>query len=160
MKSEIIPATMAHAEYISPRIREADRNEIWASHMAYPLEALRIGLKYSTYAFTGLADGEPVLIWGVAPASLLGRHGSPWMLASAKIDDPAITIRFLRESREQIVDFFQDYDILTNYVDARNKRSIRWLRFMGFQISEKPEPYGLAKMPFHKFEMKKCVLQS
>jgi hypothetical protein len=41
---------------------------------------------------------------------------------------------------------------LSNYVDARNHISRRWLAWLGFTL-EPPAPYGVARLPFHKFHM-------
>ena len=45
------------------------------------------------------------------------------------------------------------YTWLVNWVDDRNTCAIRWLKWMGFTIHE-PEPYGVANLPFRRFDMK------
>jgi hypothetical protein len=45
------------------------------------------------------------------------------------------------------------FPVLENMVDSRNKKSIRWLKHLGFTFSEaKPHPYS--GVPFHDFEMR------
>jgi len=41
--------------------------------------------------------------------------------------------------------------LLVNYVDCRNKKSIRWLRYLGAEMSE-PEVYGIEKKLFRMFK--------
>lgn len=45
------------------------------------------------------------------------------------------------------------FALLTNYVDARNAVSIRWLRWLGFEI-EPAAPFGIHGLPFHRFSMR------
>jgi hypothetical protein len=88
-------------------------------------------------------------MFGVARLSLLTRNGAVWMLGSDKIDEFPIT--FLRHNKEYIQDMAEGYDLLVNYVDSRNKKSIRWLKWLGFEIFP-AEPAGILGIPFHRFE--------
>ena len=45
----------------------------------------------------------------------------------------------------------KEYPLLVNYVDARNKVAIRWLRFLGFTFIRKIEKYGVGRKPFYEF---------
>jgi RimJ/RimL family protein N-acetyltransferase len=45
-----------------------------------------------------------------------------------------------------------EFSHLENFVDARNARSIRWLRRLGFSIRE-PRRMGLSDVTFYRFEM-------
>lgn len=160
---KIQPATIQHAEYIASRVRRADREELWASHMMTPLRAMHIGIKSSEFCVTGLDDEEPVVMWGVnRPCLLSHRHGVPWMVATEKLDQKDVMVAFLRRCREPLLVFMKEFDILENYVDERNTRAIRWLQYMGFDVSETSEPYGLLGLPFRRFEMRSlpCVGQS
>ena len=107
------------------------------------------GLKFSEKAFTGLVNGWPVCMWGVVSEGLIGNVGTPWMVGSRLLDVHART--FLRRCRKPLVEIFRGYDKLENYVDARNVRSIQWLRFMGFTVEDQTVTYGALKMQFHRF---------
>lgn len=151
--ASLIPTLQAHIEHVAERVRDADRREIWASHYMTPLEGLRWGLEESTHITTGCADGEPVVIYGVARGSYVPDLGVPWMIASSRLDEPDVAIRFLRQCREPLVAFLEDYAILTNHVDARNTRAIKWLQYMGFDVEQEAKPYGAQGLPFHRFTM-------
>lgn len=155
VRPNIVTATLDHAAYIAERVREDDRNELWASHFMTPYKAMRTGLRHSDDAFTGRDGEEPVLMFGVHQPCLITPHGVPWMVATDRLDSPDVSIAFLRRCREPLVAFLEKFDILENYVDARNKRAIRWLMFMGFNVNEIAEPYGELKLPFHKFTMRR-----
>ena len=100
----------------------------------------------------GMADGEPICIFGVSSASPLSRSGIP-VDGRHRTPGPA-GFRVLRRSRNVVHDMLSRYDELYNYVDARNTQAIRWLRWLGFTIMD-TEPYGLCGLPFHRFEMRR-----
>lgn len=148
---EIVPLTTSHVEWLAPRIREADRAELWAaSHRTDMHKALRDGLDLSVEAFAGLAGGEPFCAFGVSCLSLLDRHGSPWMLGTRKVEEHALG--FLRASRSVISVWSEEWTLLENHVDARNLRSVTWLKWLGFRV-EDARPFGAEGLPFHRFSM-------
>lgn len=151
----IVPASIEHIAHIAAHIRDSDREEIWASTMSRPERALASGLYYSDFAQTGMVDGEPVMMWGIVKESLIGNVGVPWMLATKRLDEVAVI--FLRRCKAPLREAMNRYDRLFNYVDARNTRTIRWLKWLGFKLAEKPVPYGFSNLPFYKFEMVKEV---
>ena len=148
----IVPATFQHAVYIAENVRDEDREEMWASCMQQPSRALRLGMEFSDKCLTGLIDDVPVCMWGVLSESMIFNHGTPWMVAAKGIDDRAAV--FLRHCKAPVMDLLNNYAMLENYVDARNTRSITWLKWLGFTIEE-PRPYGALKMPFHRFFMQR-----
>jgi len=154
VRAEIVPATLAHAEAMAPNMRQADRDEIWAASMSRPLDSLRNGVMASAHAWAGLADGEIACIFGVAPQSRLTGSGYAWMLATPLIERHQVT--FLRHCRPAINDMSRGFTYLHNYVDARNTKAIRWLRWLGFTLHD-PEPHGVMGLPFHHFEMRPHV---
>lgn len=153
-KFRIVPATEAHVEEMATRVRAADVEELWASGRKTPVEAMRLGIQVSTDAWAGLVDGEVMCVFGVAPYSMLTGTGVPWMVGSTLIDRHAS--RFAMRCRPVVNRMLDDYPHLVNYVDSRNRRAIRWLRWLGFEVGE-PEPYGWQGIPFHRFEMTREV---
>lgn len=146
-------ATMAHAGYIAANIRPEDAAEIWASSMQTPLQAMLTGLKYSDEVLVGLVNNQPVCMWGVAGDSFIGKVGIPWMVATKQLDDYAKI--FIRRCRAGLLEITKNYDTLVNYVDARNVKTIRWLKYMGFKFETPAEAGGFFKLPFYKFTMRR-----
>lgn len=142
------PTTREHIEIVAANMREADRLEIWATAHHTPLQALTVSASATEYPLTGLADGEPRCIFGIAKSSLLSRDGSPWLLGHEYL--PQHAKAFLRMSRAWVEEERMLYRNLVNYVDARNDQSIRWIKWLGFELEE-AKPYGVDKIPFHKF---------
>lgn len=155
---EVVAATVAHAEAMLPHMRQADIDECWAAARHTPEQALLDGLRYSTACWAGIVDGEVVCMFGVAPLSLLGAVGIPWMLGTDAIERHQFA--FLRRSRAYLPTMMALYGTLANYVDERNVVAQRWLRWMGFALRE-PEPFGPDRMLFRRFEMRRapCAIQ-
>lgn len=147
----IRPATPEDIIAIAARVRPADRDELRASVNHSPEQAMGAGLRYSDAAMTGFIDGEPVCMWGVVRESLICNMGVPWMVATTLLDVHAPT--FLRHCRGPVMELLDDYDMLINHVDARNRRAIAWLKWLGFDVEKEPAPFGLAQLPFHRFTM-------
>jgi hypothetical protein len=152
-RHKIIETTPEHLDHIVQNIRKPDLAELWASCLQTPDVVARKGLERSEVVMTGMIDDEPVCVWGVVKESMLFNAGTPWMIGSKALDRNAT--KFLRHCRPEVMKLLDNYDILENYVDARNRRSIQWLRWLGFNIEE-AEPYGVFKLPFHRFWMEKA----
>ncbi len=146
---QILPAGQAHVAYLAATLREADRREVWAASRHTPYEALALSLKASNKAWTGLVDGQPALMWGVARAgSILCPVGRPWLLASDAIEGVA-RLEFIRRSREFVGEMRAEFPVLENYVHAANRLSIRWLKWCGFVMDG--EPVEINGEDFYRF---------
>ena len=152
VRYEMIPATADHIEFIADHMREADVEEVWASAQLQPLEALRLSVMVSEQALTGTADGEPICIFGCGRKSLLDTTGIPWLLGTDKIDRHAKG--FMQRNKTIIKEWMERYELLENWVDSRNTKSVAWLRWLGFEIQE-ASPYGAFGLPFHHFTMRR-----
>lgn len=134
--------------WVARHMREADEQEVRASHDHSPREALEYAVQHSQEVYTAFIDDEPVAIFGVAGGSVMTPFVSPWMLGSKKLEQNKKIL--LRASRDVIETFKKEYYRMENFVDVRNKLSIRWLKWLGFSIKD-PEPYGPFDMEFHRF---------
>lgn len=151
MKYEIVPAAPEHVVELLPNVRQADIDEIDAASNRAVEDALYDGLRRSNgYAWAGLADGEVVCIFGIAPLGLLSETGVPWMIGSTLIEQHSRA--FLKRSRRYVRGMCSLYPTLVNYVDDRNAAAKEWLAWLGFKLHD-PQPYGKNGMPFRKFTM-------
>jgi hypothetical protein len=146
----IIPALPEHIPLVADQVRDADRAEFvaqWRSPSSVLTEALQI----STIAWTGMIDGVPLCMFGVAPVGfLMPGYGRPWMVGTHRLDRHARL--FLRHCRHQVAVMHNHFPVLVNCVAAANTRAIRWLRWLGFQVDDNPIPIGLYDVPFYRFE--------
>lgn len=148
---QIIPAEFHHIAPVAIHMRQADRDELAASSSRSPFTALEYSLERSTIARTVLVDGKPAGMFGCGDLSVLTKAGSPWLLGT---DDLALApLQFLRASVDWRDKLFERYDVLRNLVDDRNVASIRWLKWLGFSMSD-PLPVGKGGLPFRLFQLR------
>lgn len=148
----IYPATEGHAIRMAPWMRAEDAAEIEASHGHAPLEGLMSCLKQSSIARTAMFEEEVAAMFGVAPVNMMTGHGSMWLLSSQVVEE--VPLLFLRRSREEVRKLLEVWPLLTNYVDARYTKALRWVEWLGFQIGD-PVPFGVAGLPFHPISIRR-----
>jgi hypothetical protein len=152
VKIEVVPATAAHIEALIPNVRQADLDEFAAINGWGARRVLETGLRTSTFTVAGLADGRVVTVFGVAPASMLGGAGIPWLVATDELEK--YQFAFLRRCRNGVNAMLDVYPYLENYVDERNHVAKAWLHWLGFTIEE-AAPIGIAGLNFHRFHQER-----
>lgn len=149
IKIDIVPARAAHIRSVARRMRQADRDEVAAASGKSPSEALIYSLRKSSQAWTCLIDGRPEMMFGVGDLNVLAGIGAPWLLGTDAIERHYLA--FLRGSvgwRDQLL---RRYPVMRNFVDDRNKVSMRWLRWLGFKLSD---PVVVGGHAFRIFELR------
>jgi len=152
----ILPATLAHAAALAPRLRPADEAEVRALGER-PYEALRTSIARGLWAEAYLVDDEVAAIVGLGLSSFAGGHGVPWLLTSPLVDRHRKT--FLRCSRATLARMLAETPLLVNWVHAENLQAIRWLRWLGFDVSAEPVALPPHGAPFHRFQIERPVGQ-
>lgn len=132
-------------------MRAADVEELFDLGLT-PTDALLRSIRGSRDAWAGLVDGRVACIFGVYPLTTLGSEAFPWLLASDLMVQHAKM--FLRLNRPYITQLRKDFKWLHNYVSARNLAAIRWLRWLGFVIDERPVLLGPKRAMMLHFEMR------
>lgn len=154
-KLSVVPARVDDATQIAPYLRSADKAELEAATgLDSPLSSLIYGVAFGKAWAMKEDFGElelPFALFGVMP--LTKTTGIPWMVAT---DDIVKHKRFfVKTSREYIPQMLALYpDGLTNFIDARNKVHIDYIKHFGFEIDGFNASYGAAKLPFFSFSMK------
>jgi hypothetical protein len=160
MQPYIRPAQPADVEYIARRMKPADVAEVLASHGASPLEAMEHCFE-SSPTMRGTvcaADGEPVLMYGVAPY-VPPDTGCPWMISTDLIHRPDMRRFFLRGTAAVVQRMHRNYPILIQHVDARHTHSVRWMLWSGFSIDKLDPEFGVGRIPFFRFsKVQPCAL--
>lgn len=150
--ADLSRCTFDEYKFVMGNLRDADKAEVEA---AYGLPASQMIDELWEFAdgnaYAGRWNGKPVCVMGAAKESMLYDNGLIWMLGTPEIDKIAST--FLRHSIKWVRRQSEKFSLLYNYVDARNVKSIKWLRWLGFQLDE-PAPYGVRGLPFHRFELR------
>lgn len=138
----IIPATKQHLTFFAEHMRKEDRDEAVAQTGKHPSVALGYTFGGADLCMVGTADGVPVCMFGLT-------DGAPWMVATEGLAEHAK--EFLSRCRSVVSHMHDISPKLANYVDTRNTKAIRWLKWLGFVIMPpvKHGPYGAL---FHPFE--------
>jgi hypothetical protein len=143
------PALPTDADDLLADLRPEDRQE--ADALLGPGkadDAIRTSLKNSLMAWSAVDDEGVVFIFGLVMLSVVGSEGSPWMVGTTRTE--RYPRELVREGRAYIARMLKAAPLLANAVDARNKRSIAWLKRIGFTILP-AQPMGAAGLPFHFF---------
>jgi hypothetical protein len=152
---QVRPPTLADLDAMHAGIRIDDLRELEAG--SGPDVRLNLGrtLRRSPHRWAMDVDGKLGLLGGVTALSLLGGVGSPWLIGTRELDRiPGALTRVALKYRDLALGLYPE---LVNYIDMRNRKSIRWLKRLGFTVHPDPIPYGPYKMPFLKFEIRSHV---
>lgn len=117
--------------------------ELRAAGKSNPLAVLAECYERTEKPFTGIWNGHPCCVFGIARINYRAFGGvrqsakglgAPWLLGT----DGVVEARwkFLRESRGILESLERDYDVLWNQVHTRNEVHIRWLKWLGFDFGE------------------------
>ena len=154
MRSSVLAATETDLEWLLAHMREGDRQELEGLSGLTSEAAARKTWQASEITWTFRSGCERAALFG------LGRIrdvGVPWMLAGQCLDRNRLTrLEVARLCRGIIEDMLlARFDSLANVVDARQVRSIRWLKWCGFTV-EAARPLGPHGLPFHLFWMRRA----
>jgi len=150
---KFVEPTVELIELIASDMRQADVDEIWASHHSTPIEALMSGWELSGYSVIVTVNDEPCVMLGVVVNDLLSGIGSVWLLGT----DNALKHKrcFLTLVPDVIDEMLNICPMLYNHVHFKNIVSIKWLKRVGFTFDE-PAPHGLDNELFYKFHIERC----
>lgn len=141
------PAQAWHVAFVAENMRQADREELEALGQDSE-EGIWQAFRASEQAWV-MQEDAPMCVFGVIPTNLLTGEGIIWLLGTDNVKRHARG--FLEVSPGCLQKIMATYSHLHNYVDQRNKASIRWLKWMGFEFQE-AQPLGPRGLPFHRFD--------
>lgn len=148
---EFVPAEDWHIVAIAADMRADDVMELNALGKHDIERALEDALRRSRMSACCMINGQPAALLGMGHVgSVLTPIGVPWMLGSTLLDTHR---RVLLTEALPMVDYMRSkYPRMENYVYAGSKKSVRWLRRLGFEI-HRPIPLGPDGQEFHPFTM-------
>ena len=147
----IIPSTEAHAIELADNMRQADIDEIKASHGVDPLKGSIISFRSSESCFTGMVDNRVGCLFGTIRGHVMSDRGMPWLLTTDLVERYAL--QFLLGSRDVMIQMKRAFGFLENWADIRNEVALKWLRWMGFRMCH-AEPWGVERRLFQRFYWK------
>jgi hypothetical protein len=136
---------------VANNMRAADVAEVHAASGREPKEVLLQCFFEGKPCLTICDTNDmPVAMWGVVPVSEM--VGGVWLLGTdALVKDSKTRMGFLRQARAAVDQVQEEYPVLANCVDARNKVHVRWLQWMGFTIIKEHPNYGAEGRAFLEF---------
>ncbi len=152
MEVKFLQPTDELIDAIAVDMRQADIDEIWASHHYEPREALIKGWESPGYSTVITVNDEPCVMLGLTIPSILTDSGIPWLLGT----ENALKYKrhFLTVAPGVVKNMLDICPKLYNYVHVENKVSMNWLRRIGFKF-DKPESYGVENELFCKFHLER-----
>lgn len=104
-----------------------------------PLKALWYNYRNSIICKSVFVNGNLCAIFGIAGV-ILGEIGRPWICMTPETQDHPFRVAFrFRRELKKMLDMFP---ILEDYIEETNKKGIRFLELMDFQIDKNPTPIG------------------
>jgi hypothetical protein len=148
---KFIKPTIDLVEAIASDMRQADADEVWASHRHTPIQAMMSSWAASDFSVIVTINNEPCVMIGLVIRDILMGCGVPWMLGTNN------ALKYKKHYVTQVPPVINEMlticPELFNYVHGKNKVSINWLRKFGFIIDE-PTPHGYGGELFHRFHLR------
>ncbi|QOC54137.1 hypothetical protein [Caulobacter vibrioides] len=142
--------TLAWLTALSENLRPSDRDEIAATHDLDPLLSLTTSVMLSDMAWIIHADGAPVAVFGCASSGCPG-SGLVWMMGTPAMDVRPTALGIARATLPYLRRMHALYPCLWNHIDARNEKSMTWLRWSGFRLLEAHPEHGRERRLFFTF---------
>lgn len=145
------PATEADALSVARRLTKEDREEVLANCGMSPELVLPgyVSSGREVYASGLLETCRPEILFGVDPIYGNPEGGVVWMLTTdAVYDHPVESVWNIKQLFEALHD---RYPLLTNFIDARNTRHHKLLKWLGFRPFMRVEKFGAHSLPFIEF---------
>ncbi len=146
MTVEIVKAKKDDVPKMLTVLRERERNAIVDSPTATAY--LERALSQCAEAWTGYIDDQIVCMWGIDRGSMLTNSAYIWLVTCKGVDEHSFI--FVRHSQRRLQELTKRDSFIHGIVQADNEQSIRWLRWLGFQLGDAEFVNGYV---LRKFEM-------
>src|SRR5574341_510920 len=150
-KYEVRRAVPSDAAAFWSCICDDDRREIESLNKYPGQEMLERSIQNSDYPRILLVreTGEALCCCGVVRMNMLSSIGNIWCVTSKYL--PGHSVVFFRKSRMWVREQQEQYALLYNYVPVWHTKSLKWLRWLGFEFSS---PMRLYDEMVHRVELR------
>jgi len=147
---EIVPAGRVYANQMANRVRETDKLEVYRSSGADIRTALldSVDVSDEDMCWAALYNKLPVAMFGANNIQVEGDGpysdisiGGIWLLATHGIYENKLD--FQRNAKKYLKVMHERYEYLTNFIDADNIPTLRWLPTLGFRVAQELPEYGI-----------------
>lgn len=144
MTVEVIRAKKSDVPKMLAVLRERERDALEATPEA--VAYLERALLQCAEAWTGYIDDQIVCMWGIDRGSMLTNSAFIWLVTCQGVDEHSFI--FVRHSQKRLEDLKKRYSFIHGIVQADNEQSVRWLRWLGFQLGDVEFVNGYALRKF------------
>ncbi len=131
----IYKLTQARAALCAMSLCEADQAELDAAGIEDAVAMLEQSLPDCSWSHEARWNDRPVFMYGVRP--LPGNEiGIPWMLSTVHLEQ-AERVAVARLARKVVAQMRAEFPILTNMVHADNEDAIKFIQWLGFDVSDR-----------------------
>jgi hypothetical protein len=142
------PCSEEYIKRLAPNLAKADLAELWAMERRDPVTSMMSAWRRGRETWALLSDDTVVAMYGVIDVSLVSDGGRPWNFSCQDVGKYAKS--FIKESVRIEKEWADKYSFLTNYVDSRHTKAVRWIKWLGYTL-DNPIPIGPEKVPFFRF---------
>lgn len=147
---KVVKALPLHVDIIMEDLR-ARAFAVDLQEVVDPTGSFKQAMANSAESWIVYFDGKPAVLWGVFLESLLSDEAIIWTVTTNVVEH--YPLLFLRGSQQVVKYLLRHYEILTGKVDATYDRSIRWLRWLGFEVLP---PVKENKLLIRRFELRRA----
>jgi hypothetical protein len=125
-----------HCFSLSKRLKSSDREEV-AIMGSDPLFSMLASFRYrhrKVQSYTVMSGNKPVAMFGVLPTKINPKYGSIWFLSSEM--SPQQWAYFTKRSKKWLEYLVSDFECVFNLIPKHNKRTIKWLKWLGFEFKQ------------------------
>src|SRR5206468_4757492 len=116
-----------------------------------PVSEVEREVKVSTETYVIYYDEEPGALWGVKQVTFMDDVAAIWSVTTPVVDQHRVA--FGRETKRLLKVLLARYRVLCGVVDVNYDCSIRWLRWLGFEVTA-PKDFG-GGLILCRFEMRR-----
>jgi|GEM_PF-1433939 hypothetical protein len=131
--------TLDDVDFVAANLRESDRRDLEGLHPEMSIrEIIMNDVEYSMLVYGLYRDSRVQAVFGVIP--IVSGVGSPWVVGSAEVEkDP---LPFARASKRLLNMLQRTFPLLDTWVCARNKKSLIWHKWCGFEFEQQTVRMG------------------
>ena len=126
---QVCPVETKHIKQIVSKMRLEEGIE----RVGLDKEAIvKSAVNEASYVFTALIDGKPACMWGIYQQTMLSDTAYMWLITTPLVEEHQFF--FARKSYIYLAELKLHFRVIQGHVDSRFKRSVKWLKWLGFTI--------------------------
>lgn len=129
---KIREATLEDARFLGENLRKPDILEC-CSHGMHPMDAVLMSFRNSDICRVAVVDNVPLAIFGVCTDVSDPSTGIVYLLGTKAIEKHAKS--FLELSKKELLSIGSKYTKLTNLIHKINIKHLKWVQWLGFEIT-------------------------